>query len=132
MTISRWDVKALNESGEATWPENPEKCFYDYDRGCRNLTDLSEGEPIEDDINPPPWMFQNKKPQAGDFIKNRSTALETARLHSKGWDTFLNWDEYPLEIQCQRCFWYAKICLSLFWLNMFLFLSCKRRPQHSL
>lgn len=53
----------------------------------------------------PDWEFHGKKLVGYDFFKNRSRALTAAGRHNLGWQTRLELDEFPLEIQCQRCFW---------------------------
>lgn len=51
------------------------------------------------------WAFHTNKVVGYDFFVNRSHALTAAERHNLGWQRRLELDEFPLEIQCQRCFW---------------------------
>lgn len=106
-SLFSWDIPALEAGDGATWPENPPKCFYDEHGDCITLGEILEDTEREfgdyEDI--PQWMFETGDFAAMDIFMNRSQVLETARRHSLGATTHLDWDEYPLEIQCNRCFW---------------------------
>lgn len=56
-----------------------------------------------DDI--PEWMFPAGEFNGEDYFRDRSGVLEGAKRHSLGASERLGWDEYPIEIQCNRCFW---------------------------
>ncbi|ROT34976.1 hypothetical protein SODALDRAFT_75239 [Sodiomyces alkalinus F11] len=51
------------------------------------------------------WMFETNDLAALDYFFNRSQVLEKSQRHSLGFPDHLDWDEYPLEIQCNRWFW---------------------------
>lgn len=63
--------------------------------------------------NPPVKVVSLEDAQVTDFFTNRSRVLLLAEHHSLGADTHLAWDEYPLEIQCSRCFWWVQQSLRL-------------------
>lgn len=106
MPIHSWDVAALDSSGKATWPQHTEKCSgVGEERVC-----LEEDEEDEEDDEPssigyPKGMFKDLAPEGVDFVLNRTNALAAARRSVLGWQKRLRLDEFPLEIQCRRCFW---------------------------
>lgn len=103
LTMPRWDVQKLHDAGEATWPGNTDKCMVQYQGRCTppEVDDWYE----EGDLEVPQFMFRGKEWAGLDYMMNRTGALEAANRHSLGWKTRLDFDEFPLEIQCQRCFW---------------------------
>jgi hypothetical protein len=113
-----------------TWPENTEKCFSNTKGEClsveemRNLSGLRRwGRWHEDEFqadigHPSPLKIKDR--QIMDLYRDRSRVRELSRHHSLGFPSPLDgqcsldgyaaasrltWDEYPLEIQCNRCFW---------------------------
>lgn len=104
-----WDVPKLHESHQATWPEHTEKCLLDEAGKC-GISDLEYAFSewgFEEYVNMPEWMFHVREAEyaAYDFITNRTGTFAAANRHSLGWETRLELDEFPLEIQCQPCFW---------------------------
>lgn len=98
-----WDVPELAKSGKATWPEHTQKYLLDEEGTWT--------QPPEPEWNGG-WdrflsdsMLEGRKMAGLDYVKTRTQALEAAKRHSLGWETKLELDEFPLEIQCQSCFW---------------------------
>ncbi|KAG9258756.1 uncharacterized protein F5Z01DRAFT_217380 [Emericellopsis atlantica] len=98
-----WDVKALESANQATWPQHTSKCLLDEDGTCTTPEVDEFDEPSS--VGPPDGAFLTNDVAALDFYRNRSQALEDARRSSLGWNKALYLDEFPLEIQCKRCFW---------------------------
>ncbi|ESZ92887.1 hypothetical protein SBOR_6750 [Sclerotinia borealis F-4128] len=75
-----WNITTMVANGAATWPVNPQKCYLDSSQGVwEHLTD-ENGTCIE-----PDWE-------------------ELDNDDNYGWVSALDFDEYPLEIQCSSCF----------------------------
>ncbi|ROT38623.1 hypothetical protein SODALDRAFT_333232 [Sodiomyces alkalinus F11] len=98
--MAGWDISG--DDGDLTWPEHTFKCWIDEETGeCFPEDEFAYHE--VDDI--PEWMFPEGDYAAEDYFRDRSGVLEGAKRHSLGSSQALDWDEYPLEIQCNRCFW---------------------------
>ncbi|KAI1115461.1 hypothetical protein F5Y14DRAFT_460583 [Nemania sp. NC0429] len=98
-----WDVSSLNSSGTATWPTFTNKTYPDF----TNNPDGSPGEdgdgnPIDDSDESP--VFQSyplELDQTGQDYYQDGIPLNWT---GHGWLAALEYDEYPLEIQCSECF----------------------------
>jgi len=100
LTYSRWDISG--SGSDLTWPEHTSKCWIDEETGECFPEDEDEEEE-NDDV--PDWMFPTGDYAAEDYFRDRRGVLDGAKRHSLGSEKALDWDEYPLEIQCNRCFW---------------------------
>lgn len=106
MIEETWDVDSLNTSGQATWPSFTEKIYPDFSGGSFDgapaedvdgtLLDLSD-----DPISWPDWASQLDLLDSGEnyFMEPLPTDW---RGH--GHDSPLEYDEYPLQIQCSERF----------------------------
>ena len=99
-----WNITQLNNTGEATWPSHTNKTY-------PNWIDNDDGSPLLDSDetiipNPfddlPPFQYLDipLDPTGTDFYTN-GTDIDYSNY---GWPLPLEYDEYPLEIQCQSCF----------------------------
>ncbi|CAM1507495.1 Fc.00g071360.m01.CDS01 [Cosmosporella sp. VM-42] len=102
LLVDTWDI---SDSDDWTWPIVSPKCRYDDSGECVPLSsnEYLEWDNEEDVI--PSWQFPLDRVQALDYFMNRTGNLEAAKRHSLGSEEWLDYDEYPLEIQCNRCFW---------------------------
>lgn len=57
------------------------------------------------EIGYPSDTFSQKKWEGADFTRNRRNALDEAKKAFLGYNKKLCFDEFPLEVQCKRCFW---------------------------
>ncbi|RMZ02151.1 hypothetical protein D0860_07327 [Hortaea werneckii] len=102
----QWDVDSLDRNGHATWPAHTDKIYPDFSEGDYNglpaedvdgtLVDLSD-----DPIVWPEWISQLQLEKSGEdyFLEPISP-----NWRGHGHDVPLEYDEYPLEIQCSECF----------------------------
>lgn len=101
-----WDITALNDSGEATWPLYTNKTYPNW------VDDPFEGAPlldadgniVENPFNDPPvftWTNITDMDWTGKDYFVPATADD-----SLIWGTteMLEYDEFPLQIQCSSCF----------------------------
>ena len=99
-----WNIAQLNETGKATWPLYTNKIYPNW-----ILND--DGSPLldwDDSIIPDPFdpvqPFQypdyELQLQGADYYQNSSDV----DYSNYGWPDQLEYDEYPLEVQCQSCF----------------------------
>jgi hypothetical protein len=101
-----WNVNFLNESGQATWPTYTDKRYPYFDDnnydgspaedGDGNLLDLSEPP-----ITWPEWAADMELEASGQDYYTSPLASD---WQGHGYDGTLEYDEYPLEIQCSECF----------------------------
>ncbi|KAK5739014.1 hypothetical protein LTR17_005532 [Elasticomyces elasticus] len=98
-----WDVRSLNLSGTATWPTYTNKSFPNFDLD-------SDGSPLKDfdgnfvDMSDPRPVFTDyglNLSMAGQDYYQQGIPLD---WEGHGWHEVLEYDEYPLEIQCSECF----------------------------
>ncbi|KUI66076.1 hypothetical protein VM1G_02487 [Cytospora mali] len=105
MVEESWDIAALNNSGNATWPMYTNKTYPNFD------DDPDNGTPTED-IDGNLVDNSNPSPSFSDYGLNLSVMLGqdyyqdgiSMDYQGHGWPTALDYDEYPLEIQCSECF----------------------------
>ncbi|TDZ23421.1 LysM domain-containing protein [Colletotrichum orbiculare MAFF 240422] len=101
LAMTEWDISESN-GNSVTWPEHTSKCWIDEETGdC--FPEDEYAEDVSGDV--PDWMFPADDYAAEDYFRDRSGVLEGAKWHSLGSSKSLDWDEYPLEVQCNRCFW---------------------------
>ncbi|KAI6878955.1 hypothetical protein KC360_g8998 [Hortaea werneckii] len=102
----QWDVDSLDQNGHATWPAYTEKIYPDFSEGDY------EGSPAEDvdgtliDLSDDPimwpkWLSQQQVEESGEDYFFEPISLD---WRGHGHDLPLEYDEYPLEIQCSECF----------------------------
>ena len=103
MVEETWDVGALESSGNATWPEHTNVTFPDF-------TESTVGTPATDtdgtliDNSDPYLNFTDlglELPWIGQDYYQTGTVADWI---GHGWPEPLEYDEYPLEIQCSDCF----------------------------
>ncbi|RMZ86661.1 hypothetical protein DV736_g6112, partial [Chaetothyriales sp. CBS 134916] len=99
-----WNITQLNNSGAATWPVYTNKTYPNWylSEDGSPLLDWDESV-IEDpfgDIPPFQYYETNMDPTGTNYF------LEGASddYSNYGWDAQLEYDEYPLELQCKSCF----------------------------
>lgn len=105
MVEESWDIAALNNSGKATWPVFTNKTYPNFD------DDPDNGTPSQD---PDGNLVDNSDPSPSfsDYGLNLTVMLGqdyyqdgvSMDYEGHGWPTALEYDEYPLEIQCSECF----------------------------
>lgn len=96
----------LVASGNATWPEHTGKSLLD-EEGAWEKPFVEDWGDEDGSIYFPDSIFKIKGFSGLDYLRNRSQALTAAKRHSLGWEVKLELDEFPLEIQCQSCFWWV-------------------------
>lgn len=103
MVEDTWDVGSLNSSGTATWPMFTNKTYPDFN-------DNPNGSPREDldgnlfDDSDPLPVFQSYGLELD--LTGQDYYQDGIQLNweGHGWPEALEYDEYPLEIQCSECF----------------------------
>ncbi|KAI7336596.1 hypothetical protein KC315_g2680 [Hortaea werneckii] len=106
ITEQQWDVDSLDRNGHATWPAYTEKIGPDFSEGDY------EGSPAEDvdgtliDLSDDPimwpeWLSQQQVEESGEDYFLEPISLD---WQGHGHDLPLEYDEYPLDIQCSECF----------------------------
>lgn len=100
-----WNIAQMETAGQATWPANTTKCYYDVNsNGPYEVVD-EDGNcfyPFDDDE--PLDLSQYNAPSemaAMDYFVERGPPVADDNY---GWPEPLDADEYPLEIQCSSCF----------------------------
>lgn len=105
MVEASWDITALNNSGDATWPTYTNKTFPDW-------TSNTDGSPAQD-IDGTYIDNSNEMPTFYDVLAELDTDWSASDYYfdgidsnwtGHGWPDMLEYDEYPLEIQCSDCF----------------------------
>jgi hypothetical protein len=100
-----WDVDLLNASGRATWPTHTDKLYPDFSEGSdgepRQDVDGTYIDQSDDIIQWPDWAAELELGNSGTdyFLEPISPDWK-----GHGHDGPLEYDEYPLEIQCSECF----------------------------
>lgn len=98
-----WDVGSLNSSGTATWPMFTNKTYPDFD----NSPDGSPREDVDgnliDDSDASP-VFQSYGLELDLTGQDYYQDGILLNREGHGWPEALEYDEYPLEIQCSECF----------------------------
>ncbi len=98
-----WDVGALERAGKATWPAYSNKTF-------PNWVESDDGEPTRDidgqliDDSTKLEKFDLERPDLPDSPSDFYIEAIPIDWSGHGWDSMLEFDEYPLEIQCSECF----------------------------
>lgn len=103
MVEDTWDVDALDASGQATWPTFTNKTY-------PNFQDNDDGSPSEDedgnlvDLSEELQAFTDYGLELDPSGQNYYQEGISVNYTGHGWPTALEYDEYPLEIQCSECF----------------------------
>ncbi|KAI0203376.1 hypothetical protein F4808DRAFT_458140 [Astrocystis sublimbata] len=99
-----WNISSLNTSGAATWPAHTNKTF-------PNFNFSPDGTPQDDvdgnivDNSSPVGAFEDfgiKYELTGQDYYQKIDLDDSYADH--GWPEPLEYDEYPLELQCSECF----------------------------
>ncbi|KAL4880347.1 hypothetical protein BJY04DRAFT_219343 [Aspergillus karnatakaensis] len=101
---SRWNITAMVLANQATWPTYTNKCYYDISNGhwgyqtdvdgtCLDLFDFSFGNASDE--------AGATNMAAADYFITKSDPIDDDNY---GWYEPLEFDEYPVEIQCSSCF----------------------------
>jgi hypothetical protein len=89
---------------EATWPTYTNKCYYDVSYGDWGWYYFENGtclEPFDDYFVDATYSNGLNQLAAWDYYVERPDAINDDNY---GWFDPLEWDEYPLEMQCSSCF----------------------------
>lgn len=103
MVEETWDIGALDKAGKATWPTYTVKAHPDW-------LDNEDGLPLidEDGMLMESWSEQPEFRNSGHKPGEASTDYYMEGIApgwtGHGWPDMLEYDEYPLEIQCSECF----------------------------
>lgn len=92
--------------GNVTWPNQTEKCYLDIRNGYWDVyldEDGNCGESFTSILSNPSdiQMVARDEMAAKDYYVERSDAIDDDNY---GWSEVLEYDEYPLELQCSSCF----------------------------
>lgn len=104
MVEQTWDVGALNSSGTATWPTYINKTYPYFEDGNYDGTPLQDVDGnLVDNSDPPPSFadYGLELPLNGQDYFSDAISMD---WQGHGWPEALEYDEYPLEIQCSECF----------------------------
>jgi hypothetical protein len=92
------------QAGEATWPSHTNKCYFDVSNGHWGYQRDVDGTCL--DIFD--FWYDKASDQAGltkmaaaDYFIKKPDPIDDDNY---GWYEPLEYDEYPLEIQCSSCF----------------------------
>lgn len=107
LTYSSWNITTMVTNGAATWPVNPPKCYLDSSQYVwEHLTD-ENGICIEPDWDELDSVFDTSGRDEMSAMDYYADAAEPIDDDNYGWVGALDFDEYPLEIQCSSCFLYV-------------------------
>lgn len=102
--ILSWNITELVLEDEATWPDNTYKCYFDAQSSSWDYVQDRNGTCLD----PFDFSFGNASTSSGntakaalDYYVERSEPIDDDNY---GWFLPLEFDEYPLEIQCSSCF----------------------------
>ncbi|KAA8564642.1 hypothetical protein MFRU_013g01880 [Monilinia fructicola] len=99
-----WNITTMVTNGAATWPVNPPKCYLDSSQYVwEHLTD-ENGICIEPDWDELDSVFDTSGRDEMSAMDYYADAAEPIDDDNYGWVGALDFDEYPLEIQCSSCF----------------------------
>ena len=91
-------------NNEATWPQNTTKCYFDLSEGYWGYILDYDGtclSPFNDDwVNATDAIGATQMAALDYYV----TQPEPINDDNYGWYDALEFDEYPLEIQCSSCF----------------------------
>jgi hypothetical protein len=101
-----WDVDSLNASGRATWPTNVEKLYPDFSDGNWNGSPAEDvdGNLLDQSDDPISWPASASDLDLKDAGEDYFLDPISPNWRGHGYDSALEYDEYPLEIQCSTCF----------------------------
>lgn len=106
MVEESWDVDALVASGQATWPTFTQKEYPDFTEGKTDGAPARDidGTLIDNSDDPiiwPAWEYHVDLEDSGEDYFQEPIPPD---WRGHGYDDPLEYDEYPLEIQCSECF----------------------------
>lgn len=99
-----WDIGALDKAGKATWPTYTTKAhpnWLDNEDGSPLVDE--DGELMESWTEQPEFRHSGHKPEAASSTDYYMEGISPDWM-GHGWPDMLEYDEYPLEIQCSECF----------------------------
>ena len=92
-------------NNQATWPENTYKCYFDAQADHWEYTQDENGtcyNPFDFFVWPNATDSSGSSHLAAlDYYMNRGEPIDDDNY---GWPLPLEFDEYPIEIQCSSCF----------------------------
>ncbi|KAF7553408.1 hypothetical protein G7Z17_g3645 [Cylindrodendrum hubeiense] len=103
MVEERWDVGQLHATGEATWPTHTKKAYPNWAYNEDGSPTLDEdGELLDDSADS--HRFRDFGLDLGWSATDYYMEGLSLDWTGHGWNDVLEYDEYPLEIQCSECF----------------------------
>ncbi|RMZ76860.1 hypothetical protein DV738_g4695, partial [Chaetothyriales sp. CBS 135597] len=103
-----WDIQVLQDSGAATWPQHTTKVYpRTTDPDWPDLVDENGTaiDPFEDSpyryAQPPSSIIPGGGDAFQDYLHIEGPVVDDTNY---GWAEALEFDEFPLEIQCSPCF----------------------------
>ncbi|KAJ5219686.1 hypothetical protein N7468_008890 [Penicillium chermesinum] len=99
-----WNITNMVLLDKATWPTYTNKCYYDVSYGDWEWFYFENGtclEPFDDYFQDATDANGLNQLAAWDYYVDRPPAINDDNY---GWTEPLEWDEYPLEMQCSSCF----------------------------
>ncbi|KAH8680170.1 hypothetical protein BGZ61DRAFT_65432 [Ilyonectria robusta] len=103
MVEETWDVGQLHTAGKVTWPAHTKKAYpnwVDNEDGSPTLDE--DGELLDDSADR--LNFQHFGQDLGWSATDYYMEGLSLDWIGHGWNEALEYDEYPLEIQCSECF----------------------------
>lgn len=107
LTCFSWNITTMVANNVATWPVNPQKCYLDSTQGVWEHLTNENGACTEPDREELDSVFDTSgrdDMSAMDYYVNAADPIDDDNY---GWISALDFDEYPLEIQCSSCFLYV-------------------------
>lgn len=101
----------MDTTGKATWPVNTNKCYYDISQGQWDI----HVDGVNECSEPFDFQFRKASEVRGGQLKAVDYFIEWGDPiddDNYGWPEPLEYDEYPLEIQCSSCALYVEIQLN--------------------
>lgn len=98
-----WDIGSLNSSGSATWPRFTNKTYPDFDYSPDGTPQEDMDGNYVDNFEPLSKFVDYGVPldlSGQDYYQD---GLNLSYI-GHGWPEALEYDEYPIEIQCSECF----------------------------
>ncbi|KAF2121004.1 hypothetical protein BDV96DRAFT_641641 [Lophiotrema nucula] len=100
-----WNITTIVAQGHATWPQHTKKCYMDANNFHWDYVTDEEGNctfPFENNI----WQNASDVAKPGQMaaMDYYMDVLDPIDDDNYGWPLPLEYDEYPLEIQCSSCF----------------------------
>ncbi|RMY56732.1 hypothetical protein D0865_03497 [Hortaea werneckii] len=102
----QWDVDSLDLNGHATWPAYTEQIYPDFSEGDYDRSPAEDVDGILLDLfdDPIMWSEWNSHLQLDESGEDYFLEPILPDWRGHGHDLPLEYNEYPLEIQCSECF----------------------------